>query len=391
MYWFIALISLFAMAVDVLFYRLRIRRRVKSRAGRIAFVCFVLVSDLMPAFILLLYRLLPDNPTPAVKAAMWLMFIYLLTLMPRLAYYLVSLLGRRPAVRLVAMAAALGCVALLVWGAVHGRRAIVVNRVAIVSDRLPEAFRGLRIVQFSDTHIGSMVNSRRELRALVDTINSLRPDLVVFSGDLVNIRYTELDPPAREILGAIHAPFGVISTLGNHDVGIYVKDTVALPPEVNTERLIGLQREMGWNMLLDSTVYLHRGGDSISLSGISFDRSMYRFRHTADVPIPGLEPVYGGVPAELFNVTVSHLPQLRHNIADLGYGDLILAGHVHSMQVKMRIGKRRFSPAQWFYDEWSGLYDNDGHRLYINDGIGYVGFPMRLGAYPEVTLFVLER
>ena len=148
---------------------------------------------------------------------------------------------------------------------------------------------------------------------------------------------------------------------------------------------------MGWNMLLDSTVYLHRGGDSISLSGVSFDRSMYRFRHTADVPIPGLEPVYAGVPAELFNVTVSHLPQLRHNIADLGYGDLILAGHVHSMQIKMRIGKRRFSPAQWFYDEWSGLYDNDGHRLYINDGIGYVGFPMRLGAYPEVTLFVLER
>lgn len=97
------------------------------------------------------------------------------------------------------------------------------------------------------------------------------------------------------------------------------------------------------------------------------------------------------VTAELFNVTVSHLPQLRHNIADLGYGDLILAGHVHSMQIKMRIGKRRFSPAQWFYDEWSGLYDNDGHRLYINDGIGYVGFPMRLGAYPEVTLFVLER
>lgn len=184
------------------------RRRVKSRAGRIAFVCFALVSDLMPAFILLFYRLLPDNPTPAVKAAMWLMFVYLLTLLPRLAYYLVSLLGRRPAVRLVAMAAALGCVALLVWGAVRGRRAIVVNRVTIASDRLPEAFRGLRIVQFSDTHIGSMVNSRRELRALVDTINGLRPDLVVFSGDLVNIRYTELDQPAREILGAIRAPFG---------------------------------------------------------------------------------------------------------------------------------------------------------------------------------------
>ena len=289
------------------------------------------------------------------------------------------------------LAACAAGVALLVWGAVRGRRAIVVNRVTIASDRLPEAFRGLRIVQFSDTHIGSMVNSRRELRALVDTINGLRPDLVVFSGDLVNIRYTELDQPAREILGAIRAPFGVVSTLGNHDVGIYVKDTVALPPEVNTARLIGLQREMGWNMLLDSTVYLHRGGDSISLSGVSFDRSMYRFRHTADVPIPGLEPVYAGVPAELFNVTVSHLPQLRHNIADLGYGDLILAGHVHSMQIKMRIGKRRFSPAQWFYDEWSGLYDNDGHRLYINDGIGYVGFPMRLGAYPEVTLFVLER
>lgn len=378
------------MAVDALFYRLRIRRRVRSRAARIVFICFVLLSDLMPAFILMLYRLLPDNPTPVVKTAMWLMFIYLLTLLPRLAYYLVSLLGRRSAVRLAATAAAAGCVALLVWGAVYGRRTIVVNRITIASDRLPEAFRGFRIVQFSDTHIGSMINSRRELKALVDTINDLRPDLVVFSGDLVNIRYTELDATARELLGAISAPCGVYSTLGNHDVGIYIKDTLALPRQVNTARLIGLQREMGWRMLLDSSVCLTREGDSITLSGISFDRSMNKFRHAFDVPVPGLERVYAGVPPEMFNVTVSHLPQLRHNIAQLGYGDLILAGHVHSMQMKLRIGKRRYSPAQWFYNEWSGLYDNDGHRLYINDGIGYVGFPMRLGAYPEVTLFVLE-
>lgn len=390
MYWFIALISLFAIGVDALFYCLRIRR-VASGTGRIAFICFALLSDLMPAFIMLLYRVLPDNPTPVVKTAMWLMFAYLVTLVPRMAYYLVSLLGRRPAVRLAATAAAAGCVALLVWGAVYGRRAIVVNRVTITSDRLPEAFNGLRIVQFSDTHIGSMVHARRELKALVDTINDLRPDLVVFSGDLVNIRYTELDREAMKLLGAIRAPMGVVSTLGNHDVGLYVKDTVALSPSVNTERLIVRQQKMGWRMLLDSTVYLHRGGDSISLSGISFDRSLQQFRHAFDVPIPGLERVYADVPTELFNLTVSHLPQLRHNIAALGFGDLILAGHVHSMQMKLHIGKRRYSPAQWFYNEWSGLYDNDGHRLYINDGIGYVGFPMRLGAYPEVTLIVLER
>lgn len=390
MYWFIALISLFALAVDALFYRLRIRR-LGSRAARIAFICFVLLSDLMPAFIMLLYRLLPDNPTPAVKTAMWLMFAYLLTLLPRMAYYLLSLLGRRPAVRLAATAAAAGCVALLVWGAAYGRRAIVVNRVTVTSDRLPEAFSGLRVVQFSDTHIGSMVHSHRELKALVDTINDLRPDLVVFSGDLVNIRYSELDPKAMELLGALRAPMGVVSVLGNHDVGLYVKDTVALPPAVNTRRHIARQRAMGWRMLLDSTVYLHRGGDSISLSGISFDRSLQQFRHAFDLPVPGLERVYTDVPQGLFNLTVSHLPQLRSNIAALGFGDLILAGHVHSMQMKLRIGKRRYSPAQWFYDEWSGLYDNDGHRLYINDGIGYVGFPMRLGAYPEVTLIVLER
>ena len=130
------------------------------------------------------------------------------------------------------------------------------NEVEIRTAALPAAFDGFRIVQFSDLHIGTLVRPEREMNRLVDTINALRPDLVVFSGDLVNIRYTELDQPAREILGAIRAPFGVVSTLGNHDVGIYVKDTVALPPEVNTARLIGLQREMGWNMLLDSTVYL---------------------------------------------------------------------------------------------------------------------------------------
>jgi predicted MPP superfamily phosphohydrolase len=226
----------------------------------------------------------------------------------------------------------------------------------------------------------------------VDTINALQPDLVVFSGDLVNIRSTELTSDVLAILGRLRAPYGVISTLGNHDVGLYIKDTVALPRAENNRQVIDRQRQIGWRMLLDSTLYLRRGSDSISVTGISFDPTLQKFRHSFDLPEISLAAAYDGVPEGMFNLTVSHLPQLWPNIIALGRGNLTLAGHVHSMQIKGHLFGRAFSPAQLMYDRWSGRYDDAaGNTLYINDGIGYVGFPMRLGADPEITLFTLKK
>lgn len=363
-----------------------------SERLRHAFVWFAVFSDALPIVVVMLLKAVPDNTTGWMQAAQWFTFVFLLLIGCRYGYYFGLLFDRHRSFSRVGVLFAAGWAVWLVWGASWGRQALRVNEVEIRSAALPAAFDGFRIVQFSDLHIGTLVRPEREMNRLVDTINALRPDLVVFSGDLVNVRSTELTSDVLAILGRLRAPYGVISTLGNHDVGLYIKDTVALPRAENNRQVIDRQRKIGWRMLLDSTLYLRRGSDSISVTGISFDPTLQKFRHSFDLPEISLATAYEGMPEGMFNLTVSHLPQLWPNITALGRGNLTLAGHVHSMQIKGHLFGRAFSPAQLMYDRWSGRYDDAaGNTLYINDGIGYVGFPMRLGADPEITLFTLKK
>lgn len=184
----------------------------------------------------------------------------------------------------VGIAAGAGVAALFIWGATAGRTTIRVNRTEVCSERLPAGLDGFRIAQITDTHLGTVVRPEAELRRLVDSVNSLRPDLIVFCGDLVNIRSSELDARARQLLGGLRAPYGVVSVTGNHDAGLYIKDTVAQSPAASLAEVIARQRAMGWNVLEDTTVYLRRGGDSISLTGLSFDPALRHMRHDPDLP-----------------------------------------------------------------------------------------------------------
>ncbi|MFQ7502233.1 MAG: metallophosphoesterase [Alistipes finegoldii] len=211
---------------------------------------------------------------------------------------------------------------------------------------------------------------------------------VVFCGDLVNIRGSELDARAMRLLGGLRTSGR--SGHGQPRRRVYIKDSIAHPPKRVWPRS-SHAAEMGWRVLEDTTVYLRRGGDSISLTGLSFDPALRHMRHDPDLPPADLSGAYRGVPDSLYNITAVHIPQLWGQIADAGYGDLTLAGHVHSMQMKLRLLGRAFSPAQLLYTRWSGRYDEGGRTLYINDGTGYVVFPMRLGAYPEITLITLRR
>ncbi len=390
MYWLTAFPVVLTLGVDWLIRRRMIRR---GRSGRTvaAFTLFALAADTLPLLYGAVAQLFPDNTTPLVFAGQWVMFAYALLLVPRMIYCLFRFGSRRRGVHAFGVVAAAGAAALLVWGATAGRTKIVVNELVLASSRLPKAFDGFRIVQFSDLHLGTLVHPERELGRLVDRIEALRPDLIVFSGDLVNIRYTELDSTAMRILGRLKAPFGVVSNIGNHDVGYYIRDSLALPQEVNLRQLIRRQEAMGWRVPDDRTEYLRRGGDSISLSAVSFRTAWRNHRHAVEIPDLDLSPIYEGVPASLFNLSLTHAPQLWHSILEAGYGDLTLSGHVHSMQMKLRLGRRAFSPARLLYRQWSGLYERGGRYLYINDGIGYIGYPVRLGAWPEITLIELIR
>ena len=220
---------------------------------------------------------------------------------------------------------------------------------------------------------------------------ALDVDLVVFGGDLVNVRYDELSPELASVLCKISARNGVVAVLGNHDTGVYVRDTVALPIEENTRLLVERVKAMGWRVVDDDTEMLVRGGDTITLTGIGFSRELLEHRHSANVADSlDLRPIYKSVPRDKFNVTISHMPQLWRKVATLGYGDLVLSGHVHTMQMKGRVGNCEFSPAQLMYREWSGLYKEGQSCLYITDGVGSVGFHLRIGAPPEITLLTLR-
>lgn len=276
-------------------------------------------------------------------------------------------------------------------GIVRGRRRIEVRTVHIRSERLPEAFDGLRIVQFSDLHIGTMLDAVREVGAVVDTVNALKPDMVIFSGDLVTLRCDELSDRVARLLASIDAPLGVWASVGNHDTGIYVKDSVSFAPDENRRLLLERERAMGWHVLDDTVVVVKRGDDSVSLAGVSFPDGFYDIRHDPELPQTDLSALFGNVSPSVFNIAVCHLPQLWDDVLNAGGGDLTLAGHFHGVQAGVRIAGCRLSPARLLYRQWSGLYERDGRWLYINDGIGCVGMFMRIGTPPEITLFILEK
>ena len=330
---------------------------------------------------------------PNMVPMMWLLTIYTVLSLSRLALY-AGILPLKNSYAKWGVGISLCTIVawVLVVGVVRTRKDLTVRRVEIASSRLPEVFDGYRIVLFSDLHIGSLTSAAEMCQSLVERINSLDADLVVFGGDLVNARYDELTPALSDVLCQIEARDGVVAVLGNHDTGVYVRDTVALTIEENTRLLKERIEAMGWRVVDDTTEYIARGRDTLTLTGIGFSRELLEHRHSADVADSlDLRPIYKGVLRDKFNVTISHMPQLWRKIAQLGYGDLVLSGHVHAMQMKGRIGGLEFSPAQLMYSEWSGHYTMPESQLYITDGVGSVGFHLRLGAPPEISELTLRR
>lgn len=385
MIWIISILSLIAVWLDLTAYR-RIYRR--SRRAKMLLTA-ALTDDLLPLIMLTVTFMLPDNPPCIAKAALWIIWLYMATVPPRIIYLAFTMWSRRRIWRIVGGCAATAALIALVYGTAVTRTDYRVERVTLQCDDLPEAFDGYTVALISDLHIGSMLSPQRECRRIVDIINSLDADLVVFCGDLINIRIEELTPEIMDILGSIRSRDGVMSVIGNHDTGAYIEDE-RRTPEAEIERLRTTQHNMEWRLLDNESIWIHRGGDSISVSGISFMPEWHDRRHSGKMFDPDLSSIYAGIDAAGFNITLSHIPQLWDNIIAEGKADLTLSGHIHSMQFKLPAGRRGISPAKILYGRWSGLYRERNAYLYINDGIGCVGIPARIGACPVITFLELE-
>ena len=228
-------------------------------------------------------------------------------------------------------------------------------------------------------HIGSWEGNARALQRMVDLVNAQHPDLIVFTGDLVNNQAKELDG-FQQILSGLRAKNGVYSILGNHDYGPYHKWESQRAQVENLADLKKREAEMGWKLLNNEHVILHQGNDSIALIGVE-NEGEPPFSQHGDLP-KAMQGTEG-----MFQLLLSHNPtHWRREVLPQSQIDLMLAGHTHAMQ--MALGHH--SPSSFVYPEWSGMYSEEGRNLYVNVGLGFVGLPFRFGAWPEITVITLN-
>jgi predicted MPP superfamily phosphohydrolase len=257
-----------------------------------------------------------------------------------------------------------------------------VKRVKLSFDNLPPGFKGMKIVHFSDVHSGSFMN-KRAVEHGVEKIIAQNADLVIFSGDLVNDRATEMGN-YMDVFNKIKAPMGVYSTFGNHDYGDYVKWPYAgVTKEQNLINLAKIHKELGWQLMMDEHVELERNGDKIALIGIQNWSAKAHFPRYGD-----MKKAYAGTEKYPFKILISHDPshwdaQVRPEYSDV---DLMLSGHTHGMQFGVEIPGFKWSPVQYIYKEWDGLYEEGKQKLYVNPGFGFIGYPGRVGILAEITV-----
>ena len=315
-----------------------------------------------------------------LSVLMWSLFSYLSIYIGKYIFIIIDLISKIPCLfrhkRIKSLGTAGACAGVLVfvlmwWGTVN-RFNIDVEEVEFAHTSLPQVFDGFG-------------NDPSYLQEVVERINSLKPDVVLFTGDIVNRHSTELEPFV-DVLKGIHAPYGVFSVLGNHDYGDYYNWPSDSAKNADRSHLAELQKRMGWRLLNNESVKLRCGLDSIVVIGVE---------NIGDPPFPvygDLDKAYPALDDPSFKILMSHNP--AHWVEDIKDSPdknipLTLSGHTHAMQIEL-LG---VSPAALRYPTWGGMYaDTDSaHHLYVNIGLGEVGFPARIGATPELTLFTLRK
>ena len=314
----------------------------------------------------------------------WFSIIFFLFTAPKLLLVLFTVLGipfhkwlRWPRTPFICTGLTLAVlsIVMILYGSFVGRTRFEVKEVTYTSPRLPQAFDGYRIVQLSDLHIGSWQGNTPAIRKLVDLVNAQQPDLIVFTGDLVNHRAVELND-FQEILAGLKAGDGVYSILGNHDYGPYFHWKSKQDQDNNLIELKQRQAAMGWKLLNNEHTFLIQGNDSIALIGVE-NQGEPPFSQHGDLP-----KAKAGIEG-MFKLLLSHNPtHWRREVLPESDIDLMLAGHTHAMQLQLG----NYSPSVYIYPEWGGMYLEGTRGLYVNVGIGYVGLPFRFGAWPEITV-----
>ena len=270
------------------------------------------------------------------------------------------------------------------FGIISGAHDYRIHRLRVRLTNLPKAFDGIRIGQLSDIHAGSFFN-RVAVQGGVDMLLKEKPDVVLFTGDLVNDSADEMRDYVN-IFKKVTAPMGVYSVLGNHDYGDYRQWESPQAKYQNLQTLKQIHADMGWRLLMNEHIYLQTAGEKLAVIGVE------NWGAKGSFPKYGrLKQAYAGTKDAPVKLLLSHDPshwdaEVRQQYKDI---DIMFAGHTHGMQFGIEIGSFKWSPAQYIYEQWAGLYQKDNQYLYVNRGFGYIGFPGRIGILPEITIIEL--
>ncbi|MBI2279283.1 MAG: metallophosphoesterase [Bacteroidetes bacterium] len=273
----------------------------------------------------------------------------------------------------------------LFFGMVKTAYDYTIKREKLSINNLPNAFKGLKIVQISDLHVGSFLTDE-PLKKAIQLIDDQKPDIIFFTGDLVN-DITEEALPFMDTLKKLSAPMGVYSILGNHDYGdyFYQKDDHE-GKQHNYNLMKEVHQKLGWKLLLNEHVVLEKDNERLAVLGVENWGAGGRFPKYGD-----LDLAKNGLLSTDIKLLLSHDPSHWEAKILPEHSDIAatFSGHTHGMQFGIEIPNFKWSPSQYLYNQWAGLYTTNQQHLYVNRGLGFIGYPGRVGILPEITVFEL--
>lgn len=306
---------------------------------------------------------------------------------PTLFYFpfgLIQLFSFNPMVAQIGFSVAFLVTLAALHGIIRGRWNWKIHEVNLEFEHLPAELDGLHLVQLSDIHVGSFFDHFNKVEKAIEKVNALNADYVLFTGDLVNNVASEMDPWIP-YFSKIKAKIGKYSILGNHDYGDYVKWESDEARNSNLSTLIETHKKIGFTPLLNENVSLSTSENEAYLIGVE-NWGKAPFRQSGK-----LQEALERVPEKAFKLLLSHDPShFDEQVVGTGI-DLTLSGHTHGMQFGIERFGIKFSPVQWRYKKWAGLYQVGKQFLYVNRGFGYIGYPGRAGIYPEITSIKLSK
>ncbi|MEI9943102.1 MAG: metallophosphoesterase [Chitinophagaceae bacterium] len=283
----------------------------------------------------------------------------------------------------VGMIAGTGLFGTLIYGFGNKYR-YQLKKVQLAFSNLPAAFKRLKIIHISDIHSGSLTDKKAVMKG-VEKILKQKADIILFTGDLVNNKADEMED-FMDVFGKLEAPLGVYSTFGNHDYGDYVTWGNKDEKTENLQRLAKVHKDLGWRLLMDEHIVLERNGEQIALLGVQNISGRRGFHSYGD-----MKKAHAGSEAHPFKILMSHDPSHwdAEVVKEYKDVDLMLSGHTHGMQFGVELPGFKWSPVQYIYKQWAGLYEQGAQKLYVNRGYGFIGYPGRVGILPEITLLEL--